>query len=89
MDFPRYIETLPEDRKEAARAQFMLRVCALHFSPGGTMKALSAAVGFAPNTLTGVKKISAELAVRLEDALGKDRFPRSLFRPDLFSQAAQ
>lgn len=52
------------------------------------MSTLSTGIGLADGTLASYlssgQPITAELAVKLEDALGRTLFPRELFRPDLF-----
>lgn len=48
------------------------------------MSSLSTALGFHPGSLSSASTITAEVAIKLEQLLGRDVFPRELFRPDLF-----
>jgi hypothetical protein len=81
---PAWLDDLPQEDQAAARARFLLRLAALHYSPAGQLKSLSTALDMHPNSLAAYDTISPELAVRLESLLGREKFPRSLFRPDLF-----
>ena len=82
--FPVWIDKLPTNDREAARVRFLLKLAALHYSPRGTVRELSAGLGYTSDSLVQYNKISGELAVKLENLLGRDAFPRELFRPDLF-----
>lgn len=84
---PKYLEGLGDDELKAARCRFLIRLCALHYSPEGRVNALSERLGLASNTLTQLTNISPELAVKLEDVMGREHFPRELFRPDVFTVA--
>lgn len=83
--YPNHITNLPEENRSVAELRYLIRLAALHYSPGGTVGALSEALGLHTNTLAGSTSVTAEMAVKLEELLGQDRFPRSLFRPDLFT----
>jgi hypothetical protein len=89
LQLPAWLETLPETEREDARRRFLLRLAALYDCPEGHMKHLSEGIGLAPNTLATYlsqsQPITPEIAVKLETRLGKDLFPRSVFRPDIFS----
>lgn len=84
VEFPPYINGLAAEEKSIAATRFLIRLAALHYSVGGTVAALSEGLGLHPNTLAGTTVITAEMAIRLEEILGRDRFPRAVFRPDLF-----
>jgi hypothetical protein len=84
---PAYIESLPEAEREAATCRFLVRQAALYYSPSGALRPLSIALGFNPNTLSNLDAISPRTAVRLEELLGKDLFPRHLFCPGVFEIA--
>lgn len=81
---PAWLAELPEEHRYSARCRFLLRLAALYYSDSGKMNALSVACKLNPTTLSGLNSISPELAVCLEEVLGRDQFPRELFRPDLF-----
>lgn len=82
--FPKYIDDLPEDQQAQARCRFLVRLAALYYSPEGKLNKLSKALDLHENTLATTDSITAEMAVKLESLLGRDLFPRELFRPDLF-----
>lgn len=84
---PKYLESLGDDESKAARCRFLIRLCALHYSPEGRINALSERLGLSSNSLAQLTSISPELAVKLEEVLGRDHFPRELFRPDMFTVA--
>lgn len=92
VQLPNWINDLPSERQEDARRCYVLRLAALHYSEGGHLKTLSTGIGFAPNTLAAYlgqnQPITAEVAVKLEELLGRTLFPRELFRPDLFLTTA-
>lgn len=81
---PAYIDGLPEEQAKVAAARFLLRLAALYYSPKGNLADLSSALGYHPATLSGATSITAEMAVSLEGLLGRENFPRTVFRPDLF-----
>lgn len=69
------------------RARFLLRLAALYYSPEGKLNTLSRDLGLNSSSLAGLDNISADLAVKLENILDRELFPRELFRPDLFQVA--
>lgn len=81
---PKYLESMGEDDARSARCRYLIRLAALHYSPEGRVNSLSERLGLSSNTLAQLTNISPELAVRLEDVLGREHFPRELFRPDVF-----
>jgi len=85
---PQWLDTIADEDQDAARSRFLLRLAALYHSPEGKLNTLSEAVGFSPNSLAQLYRVSAPLAVSLEELLGRDNFPRELFRPDLFRTEA-
>lgn len=84
---PAYIESLPEDERKTAECRFLIRQAALYYSPTGALRNLSVALGFNANSLSSLEAISPKTAVRLEELLGKELFPRHLFCPDIFEAA--
>lgn len=86
---PPWLSSVNEDEhREAARVRFLIRVAALYYSKEGRMKLLSKNIGLHPNSLALMDKITPEMAIKLEDVLGRELFPRELFRPDIFSIGA-
>lgn len=84
LELPEWVKELPEEEQAQAKTRFFLKVAALYFSREGKLNTLSVAIGMHPNSLTTYDAIPATLAVKLEEVLGRDHFPRELFRPDLF-----
>lgn len=77
----------PADR-EHAKTRFFLSLAALYAHESGNAKPASQQFGFngaqiAVARCRGV--ITADMAIAMERKLGRDLFPRELFRPDLFS----
>lgn len=77
----------PELHKRA-RLQFCLQLAALYHNESGSIGELSKAIGRSETALhMSVKRgnVTGEIAVAIEELLGRQRFPRELFRPDLFT----
>lgn len=66
------------------RAQFLIRLAALYYSPLGQLSDLANALEMHPTSLSGYGEISPKLAIKIEELLGREQFPRELLRPDLF-----
>lgn len=81
---PGYHKDLTPEESATAHARFLIKLAALYYSPGGQVKDLSAACGLAPGHLSSLLSISPETAIKIEKVLGRELFPRELFRPDLF-----
>lgn len=88
VEMPQWIKDLPDGEREDARRRFLLRTAALHYSRDGHLKALSTGIGLAEGTLatylSAGQALTAEIAIKLEECLGRKLFPRELWRPDLF-----
>lgn len=82
--YPAYFDTLPKEEADTAKARFLLRLAALYYSPKGNLADLSTALGYHSATLSGTMSIPPAMAISLEKLLGRETFPRELFRPDLF-----
>ena len=84
---PAWIEELPQDQRKAGRIRFYLNLAATHFSEAGSLSELSRGIGHPPSALFASRQrgnVAPEMAVKLESALGRDRFPRELFN-DIFA----
>lgn len=92
VQLPRWILTLPHNRREQATVRFLLKACALYASESGSLQDLSKKCGFHPHTLACVasrrKSISAEMARIIEREVGRDLFPRELLNPTVFGEDA-
>lgn len=84
---PAWLDSLPEDEREAARARFLIRLCALYANPAGAMGDLSLALGYQRNSLVVITKdgISPKLAIAIESLLGRDIAPREVLNPQFFA----
>ena len=84
---PGWHDSLPEPDQAAATVRVLLSLAAIYCSESGTATALAEALDLGPSSILQAKqrgKVSGELAVKLEELLGREHFPRELFRPDLF-----
>lgn len=82
VSLPPYLDEITDPAEQTeAKTRFLLRLAALYFSPSGQIKVLSDAIGYHENSLASVTSISPKLAVKLEEALGADLFPRELLNP--------
>jgi hypothetical protein len=89
IQMPAWLAAVEPADQPAERTRFLLRLAALYVDPQGRLSELSRLCGLADNTLATVSKrqdkISPEIAVAVETAVGRDILPRELLRPDLFS----
>ena len=84
---PAWQESLPTEEKGKAAIRSLLSLAAIYASEAGTASALAEALGVRSTAILQAKargRISGELAVKIETLLGRELFPRELFRPDLF-----
>jgi hypothetical protein len=84
---PGWHDSLPDPDKEAATVRVLLSLAAIYASEQGTATALAEALRINTSTILQARArgvVSATLAIDIEKLLGRDRFPRELFRPDLF-----
>lgn len=88
---PTWIERFAQEEEQIAeRHRFVLRVAALYHNRSGSLQKLSAALGYSSNALHQAStqgRVTPECAIKLEKLLGREHFPRELFRPDIFSVA--
>lgn len=85
---PAWLDALPVDQREAALTRFHLCIAAIYADERMTAGKLARLVGMSDSGFGKVKqrgRVEADLAVKLEDLLGRTMFPRELFRPDLFT----
>jgi hypothetical protein len=84
---PNWLDSVPAEEREAAKVRILLSLAAVYASVEGTASALALLLGVHHNSILQAKKrgkVSGELAVKIEEALGRECFPREAFRPDLF-----
>lgn len=79
---------LPEWVTPEQRPEFALRIAALYCCMSGSLGDLSEKLGdsrsYLHMRLKGKDGLDARTCIRLEEALGRDLFPREFFRPDIF-----
>lgn len=75
-----------EDR--IIRNRYLLKSAALVHSPEGTLQLLAHDLGIHYHSLVRLyqpgRSISPQMAVQLEQTVGKEALPRKLLRPDVF-----
>lgn len=75
------------EERECSRIKWLLSMACVYHSATGRPGTLANAVGLSANAFSIIKsrgKITPETAIAIERELGRDLFPRELFRPDLF-----
>jgi hypothetical protein len=86
---PAWIGRLPEEQRGPAKVQFHLNLAAAFYSESGTLTELSRGLGFSDTALNVARmrgRVSPKLAIRIEQKLGREHFPRELFN-DIFAVA--
>lgn len=84
---PKWLESLPEADRPAARLRWILEIAAAYASPEGTMTILSRLCDKSDSTVGKAKfdgQISARLAIKIEEVLGRDIMPREVICPEFF-----
>lgn len=84
---PTWVDDLPPIERQKAKTRYLLCLATTFLEDRSTPKRLANRLGIHPNAINWMKtkgQIPAEVAVSIEQLLGRDRFPRELFRPDLF-----
>jgi|SRR5690349_3709939 len=86
---PAWIAELPKEKRGPAKVRYYLSVAAAWHSEAGTLTELSRSLGRHEAHLNVSRKrgkVSPELAVEIEQKLGRECFPRELFN-DIFTVA--
>lgn len=89
---PAWHDSVPEADKAATKLRILLSLAAIYASEDGTATKLAERLDVGNSAILQAKargKISGEMAVKIELLLGRDLFPRELFRPDLFLIGAE
>jgi hypothetical protein len=88
---PAWVIAVTEPEQSIERRRFVLRLAALYHNPKGSLQELSRALNYSDNALHQAavqnQGVTPECAIRLEGLLGRELFPRELFRPDIFNVA--
>lgn len=83
---PAWLAAVPPHEREAARLKFLVALAALYHNPEGSPIKMSRALGLHSTSLSAIKSrgsISADMALKIEHALGPDLFPWQVFLPEL------
>ena len=86
---PWVVEATSSQETIQLRAIMLIRQCAAYFSPEGSIGLLSEALGYGPRTLhhytqRGGRLITPQVALKLEELLGRRVIRREDLRPDHF-----
>lgn len=85
LQLPPYLASIKDDAEyETARVRFIIQLAALYFSPGGTVQALSAALGRHPKSLSNCISIGGPSAIALETVMKHPLFTKEVFAPTVF-----
>lgn len=85
---PKWLQTLPAAERPAARLRWILEIAASYATPEGTMTALSRLCDKSDSTVGKAKfdgQISARLAIKIEQVIGRDIMPREVICPEFFA----
>ena len=81
------VDITDEQEKECSRVRWLLSMACLYYSQDGRPGSLAEAIGLTPNAFSIIKsrgRISPDTVIAIGKELGRDLFPREVFRPDLF-----
>lgn len=85
---PAWLADLPDAERQTAFTRYMLCLAVAFMGDKASPGDLSRALGMHANQVNLMKHrgtIAGETAVKLEGLLGRQHFPREMFRPDLFT----
>jgi len=85
---PKWLSDTPDVDKPAAKTRFYLNLAATYCGDRGNITKLARALDVEAKTIHSAidrGQVSPEMAVALENLLGRAQFPRELFRPDIFT----
>lgn len=85
---PSWLADLPEKERDDAYNFFLLELVRIYSGPRATAREFSLRLGYSEHVVYNMKKvgtISPEMAMSIEKLMGRELFPRELFRPDYFA----
>jgi hypothetical protein len=85
---PKWVADLPDVEQQAAKTRFYLFLAAVYAEDRGNLSKLARLLDNSVQAVHGAVErgsVSPEMAVAIENLLGRAQFPRELFRPDLFT----
>lgn len=89
---PKWLGEIPDVERQPATTRFLLCLAAIYIKDRGSTADLARELGLNANQINVMKargQVSGEIAVKIETLLGRETFPRELFRPDLFLISAE
>lgn len=89
---PAWLAQTPDVDRPQARTRFLLCLAAVYVAERGNQSKLARAIGSHIKTVLAAGdrgQVSPEMAIAIESVLGRELFPRELFRPDLFNIPAE
>lgn len=89
---PSWLAEIPDVERSKARTRFLLCLASAYTAERGDKTKLAQAIDAKVKTMHAANErgqVSPEMAIAIETALGRDLFPRELFRPDLFTLPAE
>lgn len=93
---PAWLDAMPHSEQARARAKVIVHIAAAFASPGGTVDALSLAMGYRGRTVVSAlnqgrydKAFPVDFIMRLEDAIGRGTIPREIMNPEVFGPATR
>ena len=84
---PAWHDSLRSADQGPSKTRILLSLAAVYATEAGTASGLADALGMKPSAILQARArgiVSPEMAIKLEELLGRAHFPRELFRPDLF-----
>lgn len=93
IDMPQWLLDMPPgDERNHAQKVFLLKLAGLYATRDGRMAGLTRLCGFPKTCLLNVmerreRAIPPDVAVKIEEKIGRHVMPRELLRPDLFDFA--
>lgn len=83
---PSWLGNLPREEQEGYRLRFNIAMAALYARPDGSIIKFSEELGLPPTALSKAKtlmRLSPEVALKIEQRLGRELFPWECFLPAL------
>ncbi len=89
---PSWLASTQDDVQAQVRTRFFLCLAAAYCGERGNHARLARTIGMNVQAVHSARErgqVSPEMAIAIESALGRELFPRELFRPDLFTIPAE
>lgn len=91
---PQWINDLPAEDQGLAQVRYIVRLAAMHATPGGSVPELSLALGLAKNSLHSmyfarskpVKWLAPSVVKGIEQLIGAGCIPREMMNPEVYGE---